>query len=245
MGLGCTVLKRAYLGLQEPPNEGLLLEEIRKTLDPAKELPVYVRLLDIGADKPLPFMESSGEINPSLGCRGVRFLHKYPDLLQTQLNVLLQLSAEFNLHIIVPMVTLPYDVQKVKEFLTDSATKTVASSAPKLGAMVETPAAALTAPEIGQHVDFLSFGTNDLTQYTFAADRENVSVGAYYDDTNKVIFNLIEKVHDDVPHMPLSICGELAGHPKCVSALLQCGITSLSMAPPSIPAIKEAIRQSN
>ena len=108
--------------------------------------------------------------------------------------------------------------------------------------MVETPAAALGAPEIAKHSDFLSFGTNDLTQYSFAADRENAVVDSYFDDTHDVIFRLISMVHADAPDVPLSVCGELAGRVEATSRLLECGITCLSVAPSIIPAVKEAVR---
>jgi len=242
-GVGLYRIEQAYLGRQEPPDTAALLEEMRRVLDPAKGLPVCVRLLDVGADKPLPFMESLNEANPALGRRGIRFLLRYPDLLQTQLDALLQLSSEFDLSILVPMVTLPRDMKSVKELLTATARQSQASSMPKLGAMIETPAATLGACEIAQHAGFLSVGTNDLTQYTFAADRENAAVDAYFDDTHDVIFRLLRTLHDDVPHIPLSICGELAGRPGYTSKILECGITSLSVAPPLIPTIKEAIRQ--
>jgi phosphoenolpyruvate-protein phosphotransferase len=242
-GIGLYRIERLYLGRQKPPDAATLLEEMQKTLLGAKDLPVCVRLLDIGADKPLPFMEERREINPSLGCRGIRFLLKYPELLQTQLDALLQLSLDVDLNILVPMVTLPRDIQGVKERLTEAASRAKTSPVPKLGAMIETPAAALAAPRLVQYADFLSFGTNDLTQYTFAADRENAAVDAYFDDTHEIIFRLLRTVHEDVPHTPLSVCGELAGRPDWTAKILECGITSLSVAPPSIPMIKEAIRQ--
>jgi phosphoenolpyruvate-protein kinase (PTS system EI component) len=118
------------------------------------------------------------------------------------------------------------------------------SSIPKLGAMIETPAAALSAGEIARYADFLSFGTNDLTQYAFAADRENADVDQYFDDSHHVIFRLLEITHADVPGMPLSVCGELAGRPEYTSKLLSRGVTSLSVAPPLVPGIKKTVRQS-
>jgi phosphoenolpyruvate-protein phosphotransferase len=243
-GIGLYRIEQAYLSRQEPPDKAELLEEIWATLEPAKGLPVFVRLLDIGADKPLPYMESAREANPSLGRRGVRFLLDYPDLLQTQLYALLQLSSDFDLHVIVPMVTLPLDMQRVKDLLTDCAARAGALRMPQLGAMIETPAAALAAAGIAENADFLCFGTNDLTQYTFAADRENASVDSYYDDTQDVIFRLLKTVRDDAPHTPLSICGELAGRLEYASRIMECGISTFSVAPPAIPAIKEAIRHS-
>ncbi len=201
-GIGLYRIERVYLGRQEPPDCDVLLDEMCNTLEPAIGLPVYVRLLDIGADKPLPFLESFREINPTLGRRGVRFLLEYPDLLLTQLKTLLRLCADFDLHIIVPMVTLPEDMRLVKQALKNVAARNQVACLPKLGAMIETPAAALAAREIAEHAEFLSFGTNDLTQYTFAADRENAAVDNYYDDTQQVIFRLLNMVHEDVPTYP-------------------------------------------
>jgi len=241
-GVGLYRLEQIYLGRQSPPSMAELLEEMQNTLQPAKGLPVYVRLLDVGADKPLPFIEAPKESNPSLGLRGIRFLLEYPDLLHSQLGALLELSSNYDLHILVPMVTLPRDLAAVKESLRDAASKARKSSHLKLGAMIETPASALAARNLVEYADFLSFGTNDLTQYSFAADRENAAVEAYFDDTHEVIFRLISMVHEDLPHVPLSVCGELAGRAEATSRLLECGVTSLSVVPPSIPMIKEAVR---
>lgn len=241
-GVGLYRLEQAYLGRQKPPSVEELYEEMQETLEPAKGLPVYVRLLDVGADKPLPFLEMPRERNPSLGQRGIRFLREHPELLHTQLDALLQLSSDFDLHILVPMVTLPSDIEVVNQALKEQTSKGVPSRMPKIGAMVETPAAALTAPDILKYAEFLSFGTNDLTQYSFAADRENEAVDVYFDDAHDVIFRLIRTVHDDVPNIPLSVCGELAGRSEAVSRLMKCGITSVSVVPTLIPAIKEAVR---
>ena len=108
--------------------------------------------------------------------------------------------------------------------------------------MIETPAAALSAREITKYVDFLSFGTNDLTQYAFAVDRENAAVERYFNDSADVIFRLLELTHNDVPEIPLSVCGELAGRHDHISRLLRCGVRTLSVAPPLIPIVKETIR---
>jgi phosphoenolpyruvate-protein phosphotransferase len=243
-GIGLYRMEQAYLGRVVPPNTDELLNEMRQTLEAAKGRTVCVRLLDIGADKPLPFMRFFAETNPSLGRRGIRLLREYPELLKTHLRALLELAKEFDVRILVPMVTLEDDVEAVKEYLTQLGLELQMSSLPKLGAMIETPAAALSAREIAKHVDFLSFGTNDLTQYAFAADRENAAVEQYFNDAADVIFRLLRMTHDDVPDVPLSVCGELAGRPEQIPRLLQCGIRTLSMAPPLVPIIKEAIRNS-
>ena len=243
-GVGLYRMERAYLGRVVPPNTDELLNEMRQTLKAAKGHAVCVRLLDIGADKPLPFMKFMAETNPSLGRRGIRLLRKYPELLKTHLRAVLELAKEFEVSVLVPMVTLPDDVAAVKECLTKLGSELQAPSLPKLGAMIETPAAALSAREIARHVDFLSFGTNDLTQYAFAADRENAAVEQYFHDSADVIFRLLRITHDDVPDVPLSVCGELAGRSGHIPKLLQCGIRTLSVAPLLIPMVKETIRNS-
>jgi phosphoenolpyruvate-protein phosphotransferase len=244
-GIGLYRVEQAYLGRVVPPGIDELFEEMCRTLEAAKGRTVCVRLLDIGADKPLPFMRFFAETNPSLGRRGIRFLLEYPELLETHLRAVLKLAGEFDVSLLVPMVALPDDVSAVKECISQLGSEMQTSSLPKLGAMIETPAAALSAREIAKHVDFLSFGTNDLTQYAFAADRENAAVERYFNDSADVIFRLLRMTHDDVPDVPLSVCGELAGRPAHVPKLLRCGIRMLSVAPPLVPAIKEAIRNSS
>jgi phosphoenolpyruvate-protein kinase (PTS system EI component) len=241
-GVGLYRMERTYLGSVVPPSVDELLSEMRRTLEPAKGRVVCVRLLDIGGDKPMPFLKFMAETNPSLGRRGIRLLREYPDLLKTHLQAVLELSREFDVSVLVPMVTLPDDVAMVKHHLTQLGSRLSVSALPKIGAMIETPAAALSARGIARHVDFLSFGTNDLTQYAFAADRENAAVEHYFNDTSDVVFRMLRIAHEDVPNVPLSICGELAGRPQYISRLLQCGIRTFSVAPPLVSIIKEAIR---
>jgi len=243
-GVGLYRLEQAYLGRVVPPNTDELVREMLQTLAAYRGGTVYVRLLDVGSDKPLSFTGFMAETNPSLGRRGIRFLREYPELLQTQLRAVLELSGEFDVRVVVPMVTLPDDVSVVKDQLTQLCSDLQIASLPELGAMIETPAAALAAQEIVKYADFLSFGTNDLTQFVFAADRENAAVERYYRDASDVIFRLLRLTHDDVPDVPLSLCGELAGRPEHIPRLLQCGIRTFSIAAPLIPMIKESIRHS-
>ncbi|MCF7947809.1 MAG: phosphoenolpyruvate--protein phosphotransferase [Spirochaetia bacterium] len=243
-GIGLYRVESSYIGLREPPNFETLLREMQSVMEPMKGLPICVRLLDIGADKTLPYVESFFEHNPSLGCRGIRFLLEYPHFLKTQLRALLQLSREYELSVLVPMVTLPQELIKVKEFTEELAKELHVTSIPPIGAMIETPAAALSTEKIAQYADFLSFGTNDLTQYAFAADRENTYVAGYFDDTHEAIFKLLELAQSAAPDKPFSICGELAGYPEFTFRLLNdTGISSFSVVPPLIPLIKESIRR--
>ncbi|MCW8884064.1 MAG: PEP-utilizing enzyme, partial [Motiliproteus sp.] len=167
-GVGLYRMEQVYLGRTSPPDTAELVAEMKLVLAAAKGHPVCVRLLDVGADKPLPFLAFFAESNPALGRRGIRLLRHYPELLRTQLQAVLELAGEFDVHILVPMVTLPTDVGVVKELLLELCAEQQLTVIPSIGAMIETPAAALSAREIAEHVDFLSFGTNDLTQYTFA-----------------------------------------------------------------------------
>lgn len=244
-GIGLYRIEQAYLGRSAPPDKDELIHEMRDTVSAANGHPIYIRLLDIGADKPLPFLGFMAETNPALGRRGIRLLLEYPELLATQLSAVLELFGEFDIRVLIPMVTLPSDALEVKKQLIKLAEKMGLPALPALGAMIETPAAALSAKEIGKHVDFLSFGTNDLTQYTFAADRDNAAVEQYFDDASDAMFRLLQLVYHDNREMPLSLCGELAGRTEHVSRLLQCGIRALSVAPPLIPLVKQAVRETN
>lgn len=241
-GVGLYRIEQLYLGRSIPPTKEELLDELRETLKAAQSRSVYVRLLDTGADKPLPFLDFMAESNPALGRRGIRLLLEYPDLLRTQIEALLELSKEFDVRILIPMVTLTKDISSVRALLNHLGSEFGQTQLPALGAMIETPAAALSANSLSRHADFFSFGTNDLTQYAFASDRDNGAVEEYFDDTSDVIFRFVEITHDDVPEMPLSMCGELAGKPDYVSRLLRLGIRSLSVAPPLIPQVKQAVR---
>ncbi|SMF48436.1 phosphotransferase system, enzyme I, PtsI [Alteromonadaceae bacterium Bs31] len=240
-GIGLYRLEQFYIGRSNPPCSEELVTEIRHTLTPFKGKPVCLRLLDVGSDKPLPFIGFMAETNPALGRRGVRLMREYPELLNTQLQAVIALREEFEIELLVPMVTLPQDLRFIREALTKQFAG-LNFAAPKLGAMIETPAAALSARLLSPYVDFMSFGTNDLTQYTFAADRENAAVEGYFKDSSEVIFRLITMVHSDVPSMPLSVCGELAGRKAHTAKLLQCGVRSLSVAAPLVALLKEAIR---
>ncbi len=240
-GVGLYRTELAYLGRMDPPNADELLAEMRRTLEPAKGKPVCVRLMDIGADKNPPFIGFLSESNPALGCRGIRLLIEHPRLMETQLRAILQLADDFDVCILVPMVTLPGDVAIVRENLARLVAERGRGTVPKLGAMIETPAAALTVRNLEPLVDFLSFGTNDLAQYAFAADRENAAVEAYFNDSDDAIFRLLRIAHEDAPRLPLTICGELAGRAVHVPRLLS-GIRTLSVVPPLVPFIKEAVR---
>lgn len=242
-GVGLYRTEQFYLARNTPPSEADLLAELRAVFAPHDRKPITVRLLDLGADKPVSFLNFPIEDDPFLGCRGVRLLLRYPDLLDTQLKALLKFSRDHDLRILVPMVTLADDMAEVRRRLRAIADGAGFNTLPPLGAMIETPAAALCIGDIIQHADFLSIGTNDLTQFTMAAGRENPLVNDYFVESHPAVLRLIQIVVEEAGNTPVAICGELAAQLDCISTLLNLGVRNLSVAPPLVPSVKEIIRQ--
>ena len=175
-GVGLFRIEELYFTRELPPSEEELFSELQHLVAPLREKPVTIRLLDIGGDKAIPSLRLPFESNPLLGKRGVRVLLDYPQLARAQLKSLLRLSQTQDIRILVPMVTFERDMQQIRELLVAVADEMGIQKLPPLGAMIETPAAALTVGQIARHADFLSVGTNDLTQYTLVAGRDNATV---------------------------------------------------------------------
>ncbi len=243
-GVGLYRMEQFYLSRNTPPSEVDLLAELRAVFAPLGRKPVTIRLLDLGADKPVSFLNFPIEDDPFLGCRGVRLLLRYPDLLDTQFKALLEFSRDHELRVLVPMVTLAGEMAEVRQRFRAIADGAGFGRLPPLGAMIETPAAALTVGDIIQHADFLSIGTNDLTQFTMAAGRENPLVNDYFVQSHPAVLRLIQIVVAEAGKTPVAICGELAAQLDCLPTLLEIGVRNLSVAPPLVPSVKETVRQS-
>lgn len=241
-GVGLYRIEQLYLSRKNPLSEKEILEIIGESLEPLKDKPATIRLLDAGGDKELPFLDMPYEQNPFLGRRGVRLLLDYQELVITQLRALLRLSKDFNVEIMVPMVTIPKEMLLIRNIMNNEAADLGIKKLPPLGAMIETPAAALCSKEIAEHSDFLSIGTNDLTQYTMAAGRENPLVSDYFVDDHPAVQKMLHLIIQEIGKTPVAVCGELAGNPDAVSMLLKIGIKILSVAPPLVPKIKEEIK---
>ncbi len=204
-----------------------------------------IRLLDIGGDKPLPYVPLPVTPNPVLGRRGVRVLREYAQLVRTQLGAILRLAQEYPVRVLIPMVTLEEDVVQMRQVFDALSAERKVARPPEFGAMVETPAAALAIPALLKHVDFLCVGTNDLAQYTLAAGRDDASVNDYYLDSHESILRLLRIILADARQRSVTLCGELAGRETFVPCLLQMGFRNLSVAPTAIPTTKAAIRRVN
>ena len=241
-GVGLFRIEQLYFARELPPSEEELFSELQRFLAPLREKPVTIRLLDIGGDKAIPSLRLSFESNPLLGRRGVRLLIDYPQLARTQLKSLLRLSQAQDIRILVPMVTLERDMQQMRELLVAVAHEMGIQKIPPLGAMIETPAAALTVGQIATHADFLSVGTNDLTQYTLVAGRDDATVSDYYEDTHPSMLRLLGIIIAEASGKPVAICGEMAGRPEVIPMLLEIGFRALSVSPPLIPTTKQLIR---
>jgi phosphoenolpyruvate-protein phosphotransferase len=241
-GVGLLRIEQLYFARNTPPSETELFTELKQLVTPLGDKPVTVRLLDIGGDKPLPYLRLPAVSNPALGRRGVRVLLDFSQLARTQFGAVLQLSQEHPVRVLIPMVTLEEDVLRMREVYEEVAAESKISRPPPFGAMVETPAAALAVPALLKHVDFLCVGTNDLAQYTLAAARDDAAVNDYYLDDHESILRLLSIILSDAKDCSVTLCGELAGRESWVPRLLQMGFRSLSVAPTAIPATKATIR---
>jgi phosphotransferase system enzyme I (PtsI) len=244
-GIGLFRTEPFFMSVKHFPSDKEFAEFLLNSLQPARGRQIEVRLLDIGADKNPVYLHLPPEPDPFLGRRGLRVLLEYPELLEAQLKAMLKVSQEFSIGILIPMVTTESDVVQVVEMFHRLASEMGIRDLPRIGAMIETPAAALSIPSLKKHVDFLSIGSNDLTQYTMAAGRENPLVTDYFIDDHPTILRLIELVVMESGDIPVSICGELAGRIDVIPRLLRSGIRSLSVSAALVPEVKNAIRNSN
>lgn len=250
-GIGLFRSEFLFLNRAAPPGEDEQYEAYCRTLDTMQGRPVVVRTLDVGGDRPIPYLDMPVEANPFLGTRGLRFCMRQPHLLQTQLRALLRAAAATggNLRIMLPMIATLDDMAWGRAQLAAAAASLAAEGLPHrddvpLGIMVETPAAAITADLLAQQAAFLSVGSNDLTQYTLAVDRGIAELAAVYPHSSVAVLRLIERAASAARRagIPIGICGELAAELAIAPLLVGMGVDELSMAPAAIPAVKERLQ---
>jgi phosphoenolpyruvate-protein phosphotransferase len=241
-GIGLLRIEQLYFARPSPPTEEELSSELERLISPFGNRRVTIRLLDIGGDKPLPYLGMPPSPNPTLGRRGVRLLLDYAQLVRTQMGAILRLAQKHPVQVLIPMVTLVDDIRRMRETFDALCAERKIRTPPAFGAMVETPAAALAIPTLASYVDFFSVGTNDLTQYTLAASRDDASVDEYYLDSHESVLRLLGIILADASGRSVSLCGELAGREAMVPRLLEMGFRSLSVAPSLIPTTKALIR---
>jgi phosphoenolpyruvate-protein kinase (PTS system EI component) len=243
-GVGLLRTEFLYLERSDLPSEDEQAQTLREIARALDGRPLVVRTLDAGADKPLPALSLAAETNPFLGVRGVRVGLRRPELLATQLRAVLRVAAEHPLKLMLPMVATLAELEQVRRLLEQACADTGCTARPELGIMVELPAAALGASQLVAHVDFFSIGTNDLTQYTMAAERGNAQLERLLAEPQPTVLRLVQAtVQAARAHGRwVGVCGEMAGDPACAALLAGLGVTELSMAPRLIPEVKRALR---
>jgi len=242
---GCGLLRTEFLFLERTtaPDE----EEQRRCYQLVAGIlgarPLVIRTLDIGGDKPIPYLPLPPEDNPALGLRGVRTSLWRPDLLAVQLRALLAVQPAGQVRILLPMITDLDEIRTVRRML-EEVRNSPGTPPPLLGAMVETPAAAVLSAELAREADFLSIGTNDLAQYTLAMDRGHAELAARIDGLHPAVLRLIDATCKGaaVHGCPVAVCGGLASDPVAAAVLLGLGVTELSVVPTLIPQLKSLVR---
>ncbi len=243
-GVGLLRTEFLYLEPSSLPSEEEQADTLRQIAEALEGRPLVVRTLDAGADKPLPALPMPVEANPFLGVRGVRVGLRNPELLATQLRAIVRVADEYPLKLMLPMVASAAELGAARRLFEQACADTGVSDRPELGIMVEVPAAALTAAELAPHVDFFSLGTNDLTQYTMAAERGNAELAPLLAEPQPAVLRLVqETVRAAAAHRRwVGACGEMAGDPAAAALLVGLGVTELSMSPRLIPELKQALR---
>jgi multiphosphoryl transfer protein len=237
-----------FLGRQDAPDVEEQFAVYRKIAESLEGRRITLRTLDVGGDKPLEFLPSPAETNPYLGVRGIRLSLAHPELLAHQLLAMVWLAQQTPVSVMFPMIATLDELFAARELL-EAAIGRDGGGRPaglQVGMMVEVPAAALKAAAFARHVDFLSIGTNDLTQYALAADRNNDAVASIGDTFDPGLLQLIRATCQGAAgQASVSVCGEFAADERAVPLLLGMGVDSLSVTPPAIAATKETVRAVN
>ncbi|MDR2442873.1 MAG: phosphoenolpyruvate--protein phosphotransferase [Deltaproteobacteria bacterium] len=248
-GIGLFRSEFLYLEKTDYPDEETQLAAYRSAAEILGGRQVIIRTLDIGADKQAAYFKLPTEENPALGLRALRICLKNPEVFKTQLRAIYRASAYGQVAIMLPMVTSPWEVVKAKEIAKEVQKDLDERHIPfdpkvPIGIMVETPAAAIISDLLAKEVDFFSIGTNDLTQYTLAIDRQNSSLDDFCDTHHEAILRLIRKTVNNAHAAGIwcGICGELGADPKLTETFIEMGVDELSVTPPAILPLKKRIR---
>lgn len=248
-GVGLFRTEFLYMGRDELPDEEEQFEAYKTVLEKMEGKPVVIRTLDIGGDKELPYLDLPKELNPFLGLRAIRLCLENEEIFRTQLRALLRASVYGQLKVMFPMVAVPEEYRKAKEILLEEKEKLKAAGVAvadfDVGIMVEIPATAVMAEQFAKEVDFFSIGTNDLIQYTMAADRMNEWVSYLYQPYSPAILRLVDGVITaaHAEGKEVAMCGEMAGEETAVPLLLGLGLDEFSISASSILPTRKQLRK--
>lgn len=248
-GIGLFRSEFLYLGRNDFPTEEEQFQAYRQVLQTMAGKKVIIRTLDIGADKQVDYFNLGNEDNPALGYRAIRICLKQPDIFKTQVRALLRSAVFGNLSVMYPMIISVEEVKKIYEIVEEVRqeleAKGIPYKMPEQGIMIETPAAVMISDELAELVDFFSIGTNDLTQYTLAIDRQNAKLDDFYNPHHKAILRMIQMVVDNAHKHGkwAGICGELGADPELTEQFMKMGLDELSVAPSMILKVRKAVRE--
>ena len=250
-GIGLFRSEFLYLERETFPTEEEQFQIYRTVAETMAGKPVIIRTLDIGADKKCDYFEMEPEENPAMGCRAIRICLTRPEIFKTQLRALFRASAFGNISIMYPMIISVEEVHQIKEIVAEVKQELteqgVSFGEPKQGIMIETPAAVMMSAELAKEVDFFSIGTNDLTQYTLAIDRQNPKLDAFYDPHHPAVLRMIQMVVENAHKAGIwaGICGELGADTSLTRRFLAMGVDELSMSPGSILPVRKIILETD
>ena len=250
-GIGLFRSEFIYLERDTFPTEEEQFQIYRTVAETMAGKPVIIRTLDIGADKKCDYFEMEPEENPAMGCRAIRICLTRPEIFKTQLRALFRASAFGNISIMYPMIISVDELRKIKtivaEIRQELTEQGVTFGEPKQGIMIETPAAVMMSEELAKEVDFFSIGTNDLTQYTLAIDRQNPKLDAFYDPHHPAVLRMIQMVVENAHKSGIwaGICGELGADTTLTRRFLAMGVDELSMSPGSILPVRKIILETD
>lgn len=250
-GIGLFRSEFIYLERDAFPTEEEQFQIYRTVAETMAGKPVIIRTLDIGADKKCDYFEMEPEENPAMGCRAIRICLIRPEIFKTQLRALFRASAFGNISIMYPMIISVDELRKIKtivaEIRQELTEQGVTFGEPKQGIMIETPAAVMMSEELAKEVDFFSIGTNDLTQYTLAIDRQNPKLDAFYDPHHPAVLRMIQMVVENAHKAGIwaGICGELGADTTLTRRFLAMGVDELSMSPGSILPVRKIILETD
>ncbi|HBN10938.1 MAG TPA: phosphoenolpyruvate--protein phosphotransferase [Ruminococcus sp.] len=251
-GIGLFRSEFLYLENNDYPTEEEQFSVYKTAAENMAGKPVIIRTLDIGADKQIDYFNMPKEDNPAMGWRALRICLDRPEIFRTQLRALYRASAYGNIQIMVPMITSVWEVKEIKKIIDDIKKELENENIPfnentPFGIMIETPAAVMVSDMLAEEVDFFSIGTNDLTQYTLAVDRQNTNIDKYYNPYHPAVLKLINIAVQNAHKKGIwcGICGELGGDPEMTRLFLAMGVDELSMAPGKILEIRKIVRETD
>ena len=248
-GIGLFRSEFLYLGRNDFPTEEEQFQAYKQAVQMMAGKKVIIRTLDIGADKQVDYFNLGNEDNPALGYRAIRICLTQPDIFKTQLRALLRAAVYGNLSIMYPMITSTEEVKKIYEIVAEVEAELkeqeIQYKLPEQGIMIETPAAAIISDKLAEMVDFFSIGTNDLTQYTLALDRQNAKLDDFYNPHHEAILRMIQMVVDNAHKCGkwAGICGELGADATLTEQFVRMGVDELSVAPSMILKLRKIVRE--